>query len=411
MKTNITSPITGSIEQLKGLKALYKPNKTLLVTGKKSFMASGAKALIDTCFNADEIVHFNDFEVNPRLEDALKGAQLAIDNDIDCIIAVGGGSTLDIAKLIKAFLSHSLSKQASINTSSQITENKIAASKASTGLIELDADAAKKIVRGENTIPDCPIPLIAIPTTAGSGSEATHFAVAYIGKQKYSVASPVLFPTAIILDGSFLASASSYQKAVNGLDALAQAIEGYWAVSSCQESRGYSLNAIELLVKHLPHITTNEDNGLIHLNAVMEAAHLAGKVINFTKTTAPHAFSYGFTSYYNVPHGHAVWLTLPRIFQLHCTAQAANLNDERGHEYFQKIMADLCELLNIKEPNNAEQVLQKFMVDIGVEPSMAKMGATSKEQRLFIAQQVNPERLANNPLKLSDEHIKFIFDL
>ena len=394
MNTNTTSLRAASVQQVNALKALYRPTKTLLVTGKHSFNASGAKALIDECFSADEYIQFNDFEVNPQFSDALKGTQLGINGDIDCIIAVGGGSTLDIAKLIKGFLSHSLHT-----------------AKAANAVIELDTDAAEKIVRGEVTIPPCPIPLIAIPTTAGSGSEATHFAVAYIDKTKFSVASPVLHPSANILDGSFLASASPYQKAVNGLDALAQAIEGYWAVSSCRESRGYSLKAIELLIRHLPQITKNKDNDITHLNAVMQAAHLAGKVINLTKTTAPHAFSYGFTSFYNVPHGHAVWLTLPSIFQLHCHAEEGNLNDERGLEYFQQIMADLCDALKITDVDNAEQTLQQFMREIGAEPSMINMGATSKEQRLFMIEKVNVERLKNNPLKLSPEHIDSIFKL
>lgn len=414
MITNITSLRAASIQQLNALKALYRPTKILLVTGKHSFNVSGAKALINECFNPSEYVQFNDFEVNPQFIDALKGAQLAIDSDIDCIIAVGGGSALDIAKLVKGFLSHSLDaalyKEPSTTLSTDATI-KLSATQAASVVIELDTDAAEKIVRGEMTIPSCPIPLIAIPTTAGSGSEATHFAVVYIDKQKFSAASPVLLPSANILDGSFLASASPYQKAVNGLDALAQAIEGYWAVSSCKESRGYSLKAIELLMLHLPKITQEKGNDLTHLNAVMQAAHLAGKVINLTKTTAPHAFSYGFTSFYNVPHGHAVWLTLPSIFQLHCHADEHSLNDMRGLAYFQQIMTDLCKALNIKAVDSAEQILQQFMSDIGVEPSMTRMGAASKEQRLFMTEQVNTERLNNNPLKLSPEHIESIFSL
>lgn len=394
MNTNITSLRAASIQQLNTLKALYQPTKTLIVTGNHSFNASGAKALINECFKPEEYIQFNDFEVNPQFSDALKGTQLAINSDIDCIIAVGGGSALDIAKLIKGFLSHSLST-----------------AHAASAVIQLDADAAQKIVRGDAAIPACSIPLIAIPTTAGSGSEATHFAVAYIGKSKFSVASPVLYPSANILDGSFLASLSPYQKAVNGLDALAQAIEGYWAVSSCRESRHYSLDAIELLMMHLPKITQDKDSDIKNLDAVMQAAHLAGKVINLTKTTAPHAFSYGFTSFYNVPHGHAVWLTLPCIFQLHCHADERSLNDERGLAYFQQIMADLCKVLKIKDVGNAEQILQNFMSEIGVEPSMINMGLGSKEQRVFIADQVNTERLNSNPLTLSPEHIESIFDL
>jgi alcohol dehydrogenase class IV len=404
LNTHTTVLRTATTQQLKALKKRYQPRKTLLVTGNQSFDASGARALIDECFNTDECIHFNDFEVNPQFKDALKGAQLAIDYNIDCIVAVGGGSALDIAKLIKAFLSHAYAKARSTQTPQEPPSKQ-----AAKAVLELDVHAAEKIVRGEEAIPPCAIPFIAIPTTAGSGSEATHFAVAYIDKQKFSVASPVLYPSANILDGSFLASAAPYQKAVNGLDALAQAIEGYWAVSSNDESRGHSLEAIQLLMLHLP--LTIKTNNIDNLDAVMQAAHLAGKVINVTKTTAPHAFSYGFTSFYKVPHGHAVWLTLPSVFQLHCHADSDSLQDPRGLEYFKQIMADLCEVLKIKDTSNAEQILQQFMADLGAEPSMIKLGVDTKEQRRFLTGHVNTERLNNNPLKLSPKHIDAIFEL
>jgi alcohol dehydrogenase class IV len=404
LNIHTTTLRTSSIQQLRALKEIYRPRKTLLVTGNHSFKASGARALIDECFNTDEIIHFNDFEVNPQFKDAVKGTQLAIDNNIDCIVAVGGGSALDVAKLIKAFLSHAYFK-AQLTDAPQATSSKRAAST----YLKLDVQAAEQVVRGKEPIPPCAIPFIAIPTTAGSGSEATHFAVAYIDKQKFSVASPVLHPSAHILEGSFLASAAPYQKAVNGLDALAQAIEGYWAVSSSEESRGYSLEAIKLLMMHLsPAIETNN---IDDLDAVMQAAHLAGKVINVTKTTAPHAFSYGFTSFYKVPHGHAVWLTLPSVFQLHCYADSDSLNDPRGLVTFQQIMDDLCDLLKITDASSAKRTLQQLMVDLGVEPSMLKLGVTTKQQRRFLSEHVNIERLKNNPLKLSSEHIEAIFEL
>ena len=404
MNTHTPTLRTATTQQLKALKARYQPSKTLLVTGNNSFNSSGAKALIEDCFNPSEYVHFNDFEVNPQLKDALKGAQLAIDYKIDCIVAVGGGSALDIAKLIKAFLAHAHVKAQSTQTLQEPSSGQTA----NTGLV-LDVDAAEKIVRGEENIPPCAIPFIAIPTTAGSGSEATHFAVAYIDKQKFSVASPVLYPSANILDGSFLASAAPYQKAVNGLDALAQAIEGFWAVSSSEQSRGNSIEAIKLLMQHLPlAIKTNK---IENLDAVMQAAHLAGKVINVTKTTAPHAFSYGFTSFYKVPHGHAVWLTLPSVFQLHCHADSDSLNDPRGLEYFLQTMDDLCEALNIKDTVNAQQILQQFMTDLGVEPSMIKLGVDTQEKRQFLTGHVNIERLKNNPVKLSPEHINAVFEI
>ena len=100
--------------------------------------------------------HFSDFSINTKFDDAIRGAESARLADSEIIIAVGGGSVLDMAKLIKAF----------------ITSN---------------PNDCLQMVEGKIPVIDCGIPLIAIPTTAGSGSEATHFAVVYVNSTKFSL--------------------------------------------------------------------------------------------------------------------------------------------------------------------------------------------------------------------------------
>ena len=368
----------GSLEQIADLKSRYKPKKIMLVTGRGSYSACGAKAIIDQNFTSDEYVQFSDFEINPKLSDALRGVEIARENNIDLILAIGGGSVIDIAKLVKA-------------------------------LFNADPTSAEAIARGEMAMDDPDIPLVAVPTTAGSGSEATHFAVVYIGKDKFSLADQALLPNMTILDGKLLQSASPYQKAINGLDALAQSIEGSWAVGSTSESQGYGLKGVELLMSHLPAILTanNEDD----LQKVMLASNLAGKTINISKTTAAHAFSYAFTGYHDVPHGHAVWLTLPEIFAIHLEGSCETVNDPRGKEHVSSTMTTLADLLGIKSTATAAGDLREFMVKIGVEPDMQKMGAVTNEQRSFIPLQVNLQRLGNNPVMLGDKELTRIFKL
>ena len=93
----------GSIHRIKEILKKINSKKILLVTGRDSYSSSGAKVVIDDCLKGLKVTHFYDFETNPKLEDAKKGAILAKDNNIDVIISIGGGSVLDIAKLIKAF--------------------------------------------------------------------------------------------------------------------------------------------------------------------------------------------------------------------------------------------------------------------------------------------------------------------
>jgi len=311
-----------------------------------------------------------------QVEDGIRGAQIARRKSIDFILAVGGGSPMDIAKLTLAFLP--------------------------------DIQNAEKITTGEIAVKAANIPLVCIPTTAGSGSEATHFAVAYIGKNKYSVASDYLSPVGAILDGKLLVTASPYQRAVNGLDAMAQAIEGCWARKSTPNSRVKAFKAIVLLKRSL--IAAVNSNEAEHLQNVMQAANWAGQVINVSKTTAPHAFSYPFTSYYNVPHGHAVWLTLPAVFQRHLI-EARNLTPENEDDSnFVQVMEKLANILQIETPENAQAVLKAFMWDIGVEPEMSNIGADTPNARKEMASKVNMERLGNNPVNLSDVDIAKVFD-
>lgn len=368
----------GSLSQLSAMRAKFKAKTVLLVTGKMSYRESGAQSIIEAALRDDIVVRFSDFAVNPRLEDAERGVALAKEAGVDLIVAVGGGSVIDMAKLIKALYSA--------------------------------PERAKELAKGELEMKDPGIPMLLIPTTAGSGSEATHFAVVYIGHDKYSLASELLLPDGVILDGSLIASVSHYQMACNGLDALAQAIESAWAVGSTEQSREYSFRATSLCAKYLkevlvPAASTDAFQGL------MEAANLAGKAINISKTTSAHAWSYAITSHYSIPHGHAVWLTLPRIFQIHATASSSMVTDPRGTEHLNSIMKRLMNILGVVSPEGIASYLKSYLQSINIETDLSKIGVSTKKQREFLSQQVNMQRMENNPVGLTGEHVNQIFEL
>jgi alcohol dehydrogenase class IV len=252
--------------------------------------------------------------------------------------------------------------------------------------------------------------MILVPTTAGSGSEATHFAVVYIGLHKYSLASQLLLPDAVILDGSLIVSATHYQKACNGLDALAQAIESAWAAGSTERSREYAFAAVSLCAKYLKGVLVPEADNEV-LQGMMEASNLAGKAINISKTTAAHAWSYAITSHYNVPHGHAVWLTLPSIFEMHATATPNEVTDPHGIEHFKEIIKRLMDTLDITSPEDSARHLRFYLESINIESDMRKIGANAAEKRKFLSKQVNMQRMSNNPVSLMAVHVNQIFNL
>ena len=356
--------------------SLVKTENILLITGRNSFHLSGAAQELKELSNSDNCLTFNDFSVNPKIDDVIRGAKLASDSHVKHIIAIGGGSVIDMAKLIVA-VSHRL-------------------------------DNVEEIIKGVTPVEDNKIALSCVPTTAGSGSESTHFAVAYIGNSKYSVASPALYADHIVLDHALIKSNTPYQLAVNGLDALAQGIESAWAIGSTSTSRKYSFDAIEKASRCLPKIIKNPIES--DFKEMMLAAHLAGKAINISKTTSAHAFSYGFTSMFGVPHGHAVWLTLPQILKFHAECDDELITDPRGLGFYKDNLSNILQALGVEKINLAQQI-NDFLLKIDIESDMRKMGAKSSADRQQIANMVNLQRLKNNPVTLHQDTIGQIFSL
>lgn len=369
-----------SLAKLGEIVGKYHARKPLLVTGNASYQACGAADKVSEIFPEGSVVRFSDFSVNPKIEDAIRGTKLAQAEGVDLIVAIGGGSVIDMAKLIKAFLTA--------------------------------PDQADALARGTVDMDVPGVPLVAAPTTAGSGSEATHFAVVYIGSDKFSLASQHLLPQDVVLDGQLLRSSTRYQRACNGLDALAQAIESAWAVGSTKQSRAFAFEAIETLLRQLPRMCASGADEKTYTDMLL-AANLAGRAISISKTTAAHAWSYGLTAHHSIPHGHAVWLTLPEIVGLHAIAadSGKEVSDPRGAGHFASIMARILSLLGVDDPRNAAPVLRDFMAGVGAEPMMENLGADSTEQRRFLSQQVNMQRMSNNPVALSEAQIAKVFRL
>lgn len=130
------------------------------------------------------------------------------------------------------------------------------------------------------------IPFIAMPTTAGTGSEAIRYAVIYYEDAKQSITSESFIPETVLMDSNALKTRALYQKKATIMDALCHAIESFWSVNSIEESKGCSRTAIEGVLEHMDGYLANTEEG----NAgMLRAAHAAGKAINITQTTVGHA--------------------------------------------------------------------------------------------------------------------------
>lgn len=311
------------------------PKRCFVVRGHHSFEACGGRAIIEQLQQVTDcdITEFEDFSVNPKYDEAKVGLDRMMLSQADLIVAIGGGSVLDMAKLIR----HLAAEQGHM------------------------------------------IPLHAFPTTAGTGAEATHFAVAYIDGKKQSIAAEDVLPDVAVVYPPLTYSNNAYQTACAGFDAVAQAIESYWAKGATEESRRYSVRALELLWHQLPQLVQAPNEGL--RDQVAEGAYWAGRAINISTTTAPHAFSYAFTSHYNYPHGHAVALTFPFFMKLNGTQ-------------------DLYELLDVRA-DEAMQKMEEYILELGLSMQLAP-----EVDIKGMLQEVNIQRLSNNPIKVTSEIIE-----
>ena len=136
------------------------------------------------------------------------------------------------------------------------------------------------------------------------------------------------------------------------------------------------------------------------------ASHLAGRAINLTKTTAPHAISYTITSQFGVPHGRAVAMTLGPILQFNSKLTGQDCNDPRGVEHVKDAIAVVARLLGQKTAADASKAFQAFVASIDCPTRLSEVGVSTEVQLRQIVEQVNVERLANNPRRLSSESLE-----
>jgi alcohol dehydrogenase class IV len=363
----------GTIDRLGDILDDFHIGKAFLVSGKRSFIECGAEAHINKIKDI-QFVQFNDYKNNPKIEDVNNGIRLFQQSKAEVIIALGGGSAIDMAKLICYFSERDLNEISVADIDKNYTFKK-------------------------------QIPLVAIPTTAGSGSEATSFAVMYANKVKYSVADNSILPDIVIIDPLLSISLSPYNTAVTGMDALCHAVESYWSINSTNESKDYAKKAMKIILDNLQEAVHNPT---VESRANMaKAANLAGKAINISKTTAAHALSYTLTSYFKIPHGLAVSLIMPSLLVYNYDVTEEDANDPRGSGYIKQTINEINQLFGGKDSRDTKIIIEQFMNKLGLSTNLSFYGIKNSDID-FILDNINIERLNNNPRKIRKEKNEWI---
>lgn len=314
------------------------------------------------------LIRFSDFQPNPLYESVVKGVELFRQEQCDSIMAVGGGSAIDVAKCIKAYICMDGDGKDGGYLQQEIQANKI--------------------------------PFLAMPTTAGTGSEATRYAVIYYDGKKQSVTSESFIPETVLMDPDCLKTLPLYQKKATMCDALCHAIESFWSVNSTEESKEYSRAAIQGVIENMEGYLNNTEEGR---KGMLLAANTAGKAINITQTTAGHAMCYKITSLFNCAHGHAAILC-DRVLFPWMIDNTDNCIDSRGKEYLLKTLDEIGKALGCEDAKSGAEKLIYLFKELDLEIPKA-----TEEQYRELQGSVNPVRLKNHPIALDLETIDCLY--
>ncbi len=364
----------GSLRQLPDLLKGFSFKSLFLVTGHHSFSQPVIQAVIQPLEQACPVLRFSEFAKNPQIGDVERGVEKYRSLNSPLVLAIGGGSVLDMAKLVHYF--------------------------GQTGESVPAFFAEKQAPRTERL----PGGLIAVPTTAGTGSESTPFATLYIDQIKHSLDTPTIVPDIALVDPVLAYNLPPQVTAASGMDALTQAVESYWSIHATPESQALAASAIRLII---PNIEIAVKHGIPEARAAMaEGSNLAGQAIHLTRTTAPHAISYPMTAYFGVAHGQAVSISLPHFLLFNAGVTEEDVLDSRGADYVRKTLDEIVELLGCRSLEEARDEWLARMQLIGLKTTLSELGITRPDWETIIRYGFNPQRVRNNPRLLTEDHLR-----
>lgn len=344
----------------------FVSGETVLVTTSGT-TKRGLTRKISKLLGHSLVVLFDKVEPNPTFE-TIKAAYRELKQvDYDYIVAVGGGSTIDTAKSVAAIRA--------------------------SGSEDWIEDHLKRNAPFPKLFN--PKPIIAIPTTAGTGSEVTMWATVWDmeEKKKYSISHPSLYPEKAILDPELTLTLPEKETIYTGLDALSHAMESIWNKNHNPVSDMFALKAIELVQKHLPEL--RYDLGNVNLRThLLRASLFAGMAFSNTKTALAHSISYPLTARFGIPHGLACALPLPHLLRF---------NNERAPER----IGIIAKALGVDQTSESmvSEIMQLFD-RLGVSPHLADYGIDSAGNReLILKSAFTPGRADNNIVEINHQDL------
>ena len=282
----------------------------------------------------------------------------------DLIIAVGGGSSIDLAKAISSLYEY---KDSNV----------------------LDLLKNKDYLDNSNSIP-----FIAVPTTAGTGSECTKWATIwdFDNNKKYSIDADYLYPNEAWLVAELTSTMNENLTLATGLDALAHAMESYWSRPSNKYTRVLARDSIRIIKKYLPLVLGDLDN-LEYRQEMLMGSFFAGLAFSNTRTTACHSISYPLTMMFGISHGFAAAITLCEVLK-------------RNWEFIQE--KDL--FLDAWDANDLEDI-ERWFSDVSNDSlKLSKFGVKKEDIPDIVKLATTGGRMDNNPVVFGEDEIEDILN-
>ena len=364
-----------------GRKTIEKlPEIAAKLGGKKAFIISGphlnkigAVAACEALLKKAgiESAAFTDCEGNPSVETVETATAMFQKNGADFIVAYGGGSPMDVAKAVGVVAKYGGS----------ITD-----------------------YEGAHKVPGDIIPLIAIPTTAGTGSEVTAFSVITDHSRQYklTVFSYKILPTYAILDADLITTVPAGVAAACGMDALIHALEAYISTAASPFSDAMAEKAMELIGGHIRRYVANRGD-LEAAQAMLVGSLFAGIAFSFARLGNVHAMSHPVSAHFNVAHGVANAILLPTIVDYNALAD---------HGKYRKIYNYIAEI------SLGEDEFESFMLAdeirdlndiLGIPATLGEVGVKAEAIPAMAADAMKSGNIAVNPRSSRLEDIEMLY--
>jgi alcohol dehydrogenase class IV len=353
------SQLGEELKRLGGAKVMIVTDQGLIQTGivRRAFEAIEAAGLAATCFDG--------VEADPRFEIAILAADQAKADSADLIVGIGGGSSLDIAKVASVLVTN----PGPVNS-----------------------------YFGIDLVPERGLPMVLIPTTAGTGSEATPIAVLSDEheKLKKGIVSPYLFPAVALLDAELTVGLPPAVTAATGMDALIHAVEAYTSRNASWLSDMFAQEAMRLIAENI-RIAFADGGNLDARSKMLEGSLLAGIAFANAGVTAVHAFAYPIGAEFHIPHGIANAMMLASVMEFNVVGNVAKFSRIAG--FLGEPTDGLSEELAAKK---AVEFLAKLGEDLKLPKRLREYGVRDEHVPDLAEGVMKVTRLlANNPRELT----------